>query len=523
MDMRTLMLLPVIFAASMVHAWGATGPVEYPANPAQGFSWPYYLYIPPVVDSNAVLVVEPNNTGSPTNDFSVHDASASNLITARMTFAGDLHSPFLMPVFPEPASNTWQMPDPPEPATNLWVYTQALSRDCFFITSNLPLQNLDLQLMAMIADARARLATQGIATDPKVFIQGFSASAMFANRFTALHPGLIKAAAIGSPGGWPLAPVATWLGNTLRYPVGISDVGTLTGTNFDPTAYIAVPQYFFIGDQDTNDSVANYYNPNFFGSFEEQDSAQVNSLFGTNTQQRWPVAQSIYATAGCTNARFVMYPGINHNFTDQMRFDIERFYEPTRQFLTRGVHADLSATPNTTNVTVNWATLTGLTYYMESSSNLAGWSPEGATNFLGDGFYQSYQTVLSNPPAKFFRLTSEYVPTGGGSGVGFFFYPNSGEGSLVMNCAAFSVTCSGLTNGTCQTTLGGSGGTMSFTYTNTAPSQATLAITNSTKGGQVTFNLTMSNATSGVFQAVQVKSGVTNNTFGGSYETLSTP
>jgi pimeloyl-ACP methyl ester carboxylesterase len=517
MNIKTLLLSAVIFMAAVVYAVGATVPVEYPANPGQGFSFPYYLYVPPVVDTNTVLVVEPNNTGSWNDDFAVHDAAASNEITSRMTFAGDLHSPFLMPVFPEPASNTWQMPDPPEPATNLWVYTQALSRDCFFIT-NSPLQHLDLQLMAMIANARARLIAQGISTDPKVFILGFSASGMFANRFAALHPGLIKAAAIGSPGGWPLAPVSTWQGENLRYPVGISDVGALTGTNFDLTTYISVPHYFFIGDQDTNDSVPENYNGNWYGSFEQPDGDQINRLFGTNTQQRWPVAQSIYAAAGCSNTQFVTYPGIAHNFTDQMRYDIEKFFYPTRQFLTRGIHADLSAALNTTNITVNWATLSGLTYYLESSSNLAGWFPEGASNYLGDGFYQNYQTVLSNPPTKFFRLSSGYVPTGGGSGIGFFFYPTSGTGSLIENCATFSVTCSGLTNGICQTTIAGPG---TFTYANTAPSQASLVV-NLTKGGQATFNLTMSNATSGVFQGTQVKSGVTN-LFGGSYETLSTP
>src|ERR1039457_1246716 len=84
----------------------------------------------------------------------------------------------------------------------------------------------------MIADARARLATQGIVTDPKVFILGFSACGAFADHFTALHAGLIKAAAIGS-GGWPIVPVPTWQGETLRFSVGISDVGALTGTNFD--------------------------------------------------------------------------------------------------------------------------------------------------------------------------------------------------------------------------------------------------------------------------------------------------
>jgi pimeloyl-ACP methyl ester carboxylesterase len=516
MRAKTYLLSTVIMAACSVRVLGASVPVEYPANPGQGFSWPYYLYVPAVADTNAVLVVEPNNTGSPTNDFSVHDTSASNLITERIVFAADLHSPYLMPVFPEPASNSLQAADSPEPATNAWVYTQALSRDCFLMTDP-TLQRLDLQLAAMIADARTRLAAQGVSTDPKVFMVGFSASAMFANRFTALHPGMVKAAATGAPGGWPLAPVTNWQTQTLRYPVGISDVVTLTGTNFNLPAYISVPQYIFLGDQDTNDSVANYYNPNFFGSFEQPDSVQVNQLFGTNTQQRWPVAQTIYAAAGCTNARFVTYPGIAHNFTDKMRFDIERFFEPSRQFLKRGIHAGLSVALNSTNVSVNWATLSGLTYYVQSSSNLANWYSEGATNFLGDGFYQSYQTVQSNRPAKFYRLVSEYVQPG--SGRGFFFYPTYGSGSFALDCATFSVTCSNLYSGTCQTTIGGPG---TFTYSESPP-QATLNVTFTKNGQSAILNLTMSNTNSGVFQGVSVKSGVTNNIFGGSYETVTAP
>ena len=56
-------------------------------------------------------------------------------------------------------------------------------------------------------DARGRLRAHGTPTDPRVLLQGFSASAMFANRFTVLHPQRVRAATIGSPGGWPIAPV----------------------------------------------------------------------------------------------------------------------------------------------------------------------------------------------------------------------------------------------------------------------------------------------------------------------------
>jgi hypothetical protein len=484
-------LLAIFLLVVGIFQVAAAAPVKYPASPAKGFSYPYYLVVPPGVDTPSVIVVEPNNTGTTDDSFAVHDVAASNLITSRIPFAGDMRSPFLVPVFPRPSSN-W------------WVYAQALDRDCF-TTSNTALQHLDTQLLAMIADARSRLGTLGLSTDSKVFIMGFSASGMFANRFTALHPGSIKAAAVGSPGGWPLAPIATYSGENLRYNVGIYDVGALTGTNFNLSAFAAVPQYFFIGDQDVNDSVP------YTDSYDPVDADQVNRLFGTTPMQRWPVAHTIYTNAGCTNAQFVTYPGIGHTFTAQMQDDIKHFFYPARHFLKRGVHAELSVGLNTNNVRVDWASLSGLTYHVEGSSNLAGWFPEGVSNYMGDGFYQTYQTGLSNRPAKYFRLRSEYIPQGGGQGRIFFFNPTYGAG-------AFTVTCSGLSSGSCQTTIAGPG---SFTYSEPTSSQASLVV-NLSGGGQASFSLTISNATSGTFQGAYVNGSVTN-LFGGGYETLRTP
>ena len=492
MNIKTLLLPAVIVMIGAVRGLSATVPVRYPANPGQGFSYPYYLFIPPGVDASTVLVVEPNNTGTSDNNFAVHDTAASNLITSRMTFAGDMRSPFLVPVFPRPDSN-W------------WVYAHALDRDCF-TTTNTALQHLDLQLIAMIAAARSTLSTQGIATDAKAFIMGFSASGMFANRFTMLHPGSIKAAAVGSPGGWPLAPISTYSGETLRYNVGIADVSTLTGTNFNLAAYAAVPHYFFIGDQDVNDSVPST------DSYDLVDANQVNRLFGTTPVQRWPVAQAIYAAAGCSNAQFVTYSGIGHSFTTQMEQDIQRFFYPNRHFLKRAVHAELSVALSTNKVRVDWASLAGLTYHVESSTNLAVWVAEGTSNYLGDGFYQSYVAAISNRTAKLFRLKSEYIPQGGGQGRIFFLNSTYGGG-------AFSVVCSGLNSGACQTTI--IPGPGNFTYAEPIASQGNLLI-NFAAGGQASISLAISNATSGTFQGVYVNGSVTH-LFGGGYETLRTP
>src|SRR4030095_7351619 len=174
--------------------------------------WPYYLYVPKAVKARrgeVTLYVEPNNTGRPDDDLAVHARAAWKRAFRLRHVAEELGTPVLVPVFPRPARRGD-------------VYTHALDRDV--LTTDEPaLARLDLQLLAMIDDASARLVAQGHRVSPRVLITGYSANGMFANRFALLHPERVLAAAVGSPGGWPLAPVDTWQGRSLRYPVGIAD------------------------------------------------------------------------------------------------------------------------------------------------------------------------------------------------------------------------------------------------------------------------------------------------------------
>jgi hypothetical protein len=168
-----------------------------PEDSTKNFDWPYYLLITDnPKPSNAILLVEPNNTGSCNDDPSVHDLAAEQLIQWRSEVAMALNAPLLVPAFPRPC-------------TEWWIYTHALDRDC--LTTNLDkLVRIDLQLIEMISDAKERLNKMSIIIDNRVFMMGFSASGAFTNRFSLLHPELIKAAAIGAPGGWPIVPVANW-------------------------------------------------------------------------------------------------------------------------------------------------------------------------------------------------------------------------------------------------------------------------------------------------------------------------
>src|SRR2546425_366895 len=77
----------------------------------------------------------------------------------------------------------------------------------------------------------------------------------FTNRFAMLHPERVKAAAFGSPGGWALAPIPSWKGKSLRYPIGTADFEAVSGAKLDLERLKKVPLFLFMGSEDTNDSV----------------------------------------------------------------------------------------------------------------------------------------------------------------------------------------------------------------------------------------------------------------------------
>lgn len=278
------------------------------ANPAKGFSYAYYLYLPESFKSAEnkeklrTLLVIPNNSGKINDDIAFHDADVKRKISGIGPFmtTGGVSTPLLMPVFPRPA-------------TEHRLYTHSLDRDTF-ITDKKEFHRLDLQLAAMIKDAQARLKGMGVRTEEKVLMQGYSASGMFVNRFVFLHPKLVKAAIIGAPGGWPTAPVSEFGGKKLTFPAGISDLKDVAGKKFDLKAVRQVPMFHLLGGVDTNDAVP------MGDAYDKRESELVIELFGKTPVERFPHAQKLYKEAGL-NAEFKMYPDTPHQMSAEMRTD----------------------------------------------------------------------------------------------------------------------------------------------------------------------------------------------------------
>ncbi len=303
---------------------------KYPADPANHFFWPYLLFTPtlPAADSSKLgtLLVVPNNTAATENLQVIRETAKCALMDVvdsgdinALKFAKSLGTPILVPLFPRPELK--------EIASN--VELQALTRASFEeISQGSSFERVDRQLMAMIDDARNRLAAEHRPVQARVLMAGFSAAGSFTNRFTVLHPERVLAAAVGSPGGWPIAPVAVDQGETLRYPVGIADVEKLTKRAVDFKALRRVHFLFFVDDADTNDS-AEYRNcaTKYHDCYSDADAALINRLFGETMVKRWGQAERLYHAAGVRDAEFKIYhEGAGHKVTDDMRKDIEHMF-----------------------------------------------------------------------------------------------------------------------------------------------------------------------------------------------------
>ena len=277
-----------------------------PAAPDAGFHHPYLLRLPRIDTSRALhLLVEPNNSGYASPKFDDHVTSATALTETGVGahVSRQLTIPLLMPVFPRP----------PE------VYTHSLNRRALLATAS-DLQRLDLQLLAMVADARRRLAESGVPTHDRFFLTGFSASGSFVNRFTMLHPESVQAAAAGAVNGILMLPFERVDAVELPFPLGTADLPLVAGRPFQRHSWRSVPQFFYMGANDDNDAVQ------FEDAYTESERQIVYQTLGRRMlPDRWERCQALYREAGAA-ATFTTYAGVGHGTNGRIHADIAAFF-----------------------------------------------------------------------------------------------------------------------------------------------------------------------------------------------------
>lgn len=276
------------------------------------FAWPYFQYIPPNREQKEIsyLLVIPNSTGYYHDDPQIHASAAREQAQEYMELAESLNVSLLIPAFPWPEHKKFS-------------YTQTLDRNTLF-TEEGDLARLDLQLLAMMDDAQKRLRTRGIEVEERTLLFGFSASGLFVNRFLFLHPDRVQAAVIGSPGGWPLAPFASWNDVFLPYPVGLGDLEEILGEVIEMKKIRSIPLLFFQGEEDSRELVGDVF------AFEHEHTALIEKQFGTCIQERWSKAEAMYEEGGM-DSEFVLIPQTGHWFSEEMEQLVLSFFQQQMQ------------------------------------------------------------------------------------------------------------------------------------------------------------------------------------------------
>lgn len=284
--------------------------IKYDADPQSGFYNDYYVYLPYEIKESDIkyILIEPNNGGRTSDDHKIHEKDALKLIKygACHKIAQKLKVPLLVPVFDRPESN-WRM------------YTHSLDRDTLMNNEG-DLARIDLQLIHMINDLKEKLKDENIIVNDKVFMSGFSASGSFVNRFTALHPEIIRAVATGGINCMPITPESECNDKKLIYPIGIYDIKDIADIEFNIDEYRKVSQYIYMGSLDDNDTLP------YDDAFSEEERELIIDFLGSDMHERWEKSKDIYQQLSIP-AEMVMYDGIGHEINDKIINDIVQYFK----------------------------------------------------------------------------------------------------------------------------------------------------------------------------------------------------
>jgi len=289
------------------------------ANPEAGFHWPYFLLLPDTVDPGSAVLVEPNNDGLWGAPFETHEYwAAIRNEQLFVDFGRHLGTPMLTPVFPRPLVE----------GDDGNLYIHALTRPAMTHWDE-RYARPDLQMLAMLDDAQAKLLFNGYQLSNDALFWGFSAAADFVTRMTVLHPERVRAVVAGGVGGLPILPVETYKGTSLTYPVGVADLEDISGRTLNGAALRETPFLLFQGSIDENDSVVE---PPFtcenFGSdsYDCDQAIWVNETLGSSTIARLPEVSAIYTELGMEDFNSIILPGIDHWTPESMEATIRDYF-----------------------------------------------------------------------------------------------------------------------------------------------------------------------------------------------------
>ncbi|MGN0961548.1 MAG: hypothetical protein ACI4PF_05060 [Christensenellales bacterium] len=200
------------------------------------FHFPYILCVPNRLQDGDTLFVESNNEENPNKLYQSAELTTKNILSLMNGSANK--SPILVPILPTNGIDSRP-------------YFQQLSHECF--DENLPKekQRIDLQLVSAIEDAKNKIfELTSKKLDDKIFMHGYSASGVFAQRFALAQPEIIGGLCIGGAIGSIPMPMSEYNGVQLDYPAGTNNYEQIFGKPFNAEAYKQIKFRYYVAERE---------------------------------------------------------------------------------------------------------------------------------------------------------------------------------------------------------------------------------------------------------------------------------
>ena len=200
-------------------------------NPKGDKALPYLLVVPKELDNGKNVVLESVNYEGTNDPMRIADRVIEGL---RGTVEIVDDAPILIPFVPDVKGGR--------------PYYQQLSRECFEGEYPIDFDRVDLRVLETLNEAKELIAREHKKeTAEKVFLNGYSSSGVFAQRFAMLHPEIVDRALIGGAAGTIPIP-----NETLEYPFGTKDFKELFGKEFNLEAYKKIEFAYYVAELEAN-------------------------------------------------------------------------------------------------------------------------------------------------------------------------------------------------------------------------------------------------------------------------------
>ena len=273
-------------------------------NPLKKINIPSILVIPKSDKINNRLILEVNNCDS--LDLTEMLIDGGLVVQKLAAITNGCYSTMIIPILPSINENG--------------IYFQHLSKECFELPENDKYFRIDEQIIRIINEAKEILKSKYKVTClDKIFLNGYSSSGVFAQRFSLIHPEIIEIACIGGAIG--SIPIPS---KKIGYPLGIEDFDLLLNRPFDIKNYSQIKFVYYVGELEDKMKANNRFNEDLLpcpmhdmSYFDKSTPLEVGqkqrNLFGKNMFARINKIIEILTKIYGINIKLIVIPGRTHN------------------------------------------------------------------------------------------------------------------------------------------------------------------------------------------------------------------